>query len=342
MPSAILMVDDAGPGRTWLGPPQTLDATNTLFGGPSLSFDGSTRFWTTGSNLDEHQLQSGDFSVDGWLRFEGLGAGYSQGVVLGKAASFDQSYFVWVNSAGDFGFTYTTGGNSGSGVTTSAPGAVALHTWHHFEVTRRGTALHLFVDGVLKTTAVLSGTFYNSTVPLDIGRIAVSGFEYYWKGQLREIRVSKGSAGHTATFTPPAAPSTADAFTTVLLHGDQLVTPASTLAVGRPTKVVGSAPTSTLKRMMAPAMLRDLQYGGSGKVVGDVAIDDTPDVPVSRKVWLIRLRDAAVIRETWSNAATGAYAFLNVEMGQKYAVMTFDHNHVFNAVVADNLSPEPM
>lgn len=79
---------------------------------------------------------------------------------------------------------------------------------------------------------------------------------------------------------------------------------------------------------------------GRGRVAGTVKEKGTPDAPVYRKVRLIRERDGLLIREAWSNPATGAYSFDYVDELQKFTVLSYDHTGAFRAVVADGQIPE--
>lgn len=85
-------------------------------------------------------------------------------------------------------------------------------------------------------------------------------------------------------------------------------------------------------------------HGGQCRVSGDVAIDvagDAPDTPVRRRVRLLDQASGALMRETWSDASTGAYTFDHVRPGA-VIVMTEDHTGVYNAVVSDAVQPVPM
>ena len=66
------------------------------------------------------------------------------------------------------------------------------------------------------------------------------------------------------------------------------------------------------------------------------------DLPVSRRVLLIDERANFVVRETWSDPATGAYAFLHINPEIQYLVISYDYQQNFRAAVADNLTAEPM
>lgn len=86
--------------------------------------------------------------------------------------------------------------------------------------------------------------------------------------------------------------------------------------------------------------VRDMQYGGDGTITGSVKVAGTPsNVPVSRKVRLIRDVDAICIRETWSDPVTGAYTFADIERSVSYTVLSYDYTESFRAVVADRVVP---
>lgn len=85
----------------------------------------------------------------------------------------------------------------------------------------------------------------------------------------------------------------------------------------------------------------DALDGGRFKIVGTLKVKGTPDTPVARKVLLFEYRSMRVIRETWSNPVTGAYAF-NLIKNQQYVVLADDYTATYRAVVADKILPEAM
>ena len=86
--------------------------------------------------------------------------------------------------------------------------------------------------------------------------------------------------------------------------------------------------------------VRDMQYGGAGTVTGTVKVKGTPNnIPVARKVRLIRDVDAICIREVWSDAVTGEYTFSWVDQHVSYTVLSYDYTENFRAVVADRVVP---
>lgn len=112
---------------------------------------------------------------------------------------------------------------------------------------------------------------------------------------------------------------------------------------GGPVMVYGSeALLQTVKLSVSGGAIKDVTSGllgqGIGRVRGTVKETGTPTSPVFRRVRLIRERDGFLIREVWSDKVTGAYDFTYVDELQTWTVVSYDHNHNYRAVVADNLT----
>lgn len=88
-------------------------------------------------------------------------------------------------------------------------------------------------------------------------------------------------------------------------------------------------------------LARDATNGGDHRVFGTVVIDDSPDIPVQRLVRLFIKQNAQMVRAVWSDPVTGAYSFPRVK-DQQYFVIAHDYLNVYDAVVHDNITPEPM
>lgn len=102
-----------------------------------------------------------------------------------------------------------------------------------------------------------------------------------------------------------------------------------------------SATGTTRTRMIdAPVRARDTAFGGAGRIAGTVAEKATPNTPLHRRVRLHRDVDGLCVRETWSDAATGAYEFTGIDPAQRYTAIAYDYAHNHRAVAADNLTPE--
>lgn len=78
-------------------------------------------------------------------------------------------------------------------------------------------------------------------------------------------------------------------------------------------------------------------FGGLLRIVGSVK--NTPDMPVRRRVRLHEQRSGRVVREVWSDAVTGAYAFERLAAGTYY-VTSFDHTGAYGGVIETDVVPE--
>jgi hypothetical protein len=101
-------------------------------------------------------------------------------------------------------FNYSTDGSATSTKTVSWTPTVG--TWYHVAVSRSGNDLKLFVDGTQQgaTQDVTGVTIYNSTSTLTVGATGVP--DNYFGGYIDELRISKGTARYTSTFTPETIP----------------------------------------------------------------------------------------------------------------------------------------
>lgn len=125
------------------------------------------------------------------------------------------------------------------------------------------------------------------------------------------------------------------------------VTPvARVVAVGGPPPIVitdYNPPGATKVAVGAPVVALDVVDAGLFRVAGTVAEKGVPtNLPLRRKVRLFNERDGRFIRETWSDATTGAYVFNEVRGDVTYTVVSYDYTNMYRAVIADNLTATPM
>ncbi len=288
----------------------------------------------------------GDFTIEGHGKYTttGVNQAFFSAYKTPSIVNGGDEYELFSRSGSSQRLTFYVGTGTNLIVGITTPGT---NTYCHWALVRSGSTTTLYTNGVVQGSTATAVDFANRVFAFGAwltGTEPLIGF-------LDEIRISS-MARYTAAFTPPSAAfptggSDPDWSSVLALlsfdASDMTATGAYSLA-GVPGKaeLPGWFTTSSLADQMGLLNLTDIYFGGTGKVVGDVAIDDDPDIPVARRVWLIRMRDGALIRETWSDAVTGAYSFFGVDITQRYAVLAFDQTHVFNAVIADNIPAEPM
>lgn len=221
---------------TWTGDVRSVttgpytETNNNCF---SASFNGAS-----GSNViveDNDGLDGfdGDFTIEFWIQYYSFP---SISVILDKGwnGSAYAPYLFYTSGTSLLLYSSSTGSswNITSG-TAIATGLVAGR-WYHIAVSRSGSSMRFFVNGVLGTTVTTTATFVNRTDRLFVGS---SGNHANWfNGLLSNLRIVKGTAVYTSSFDPPIEPLTAISGTTLLLF-NQPVAKHNSLIVNDSSKV---------------------------------------------------------------------------------------------------------
>jgi hypothetical protein len=86
----------------------------------------------------------------------------------------------------------------------SSTGAISLNQWSHIAITRNGSNIRLFINGVLNGTADSTTASIGAGTAASIGSFN-SGNQYTFSGYMDDLRITKGIARYTTNFTPPTA-----------------------------------------------------------------------------------------------------------------------------------------
>lgn len=220
-------------------------ANNTVF------LDSSTNNFTVTRNGDTYQGSFSPHNPNGWSAFfDGSGdylqtpAGSATTIIdgtLSAARTFTIESWIYMtaytNSSipsliGDMnptaGIDYWSFGTNSSGqvllfwydgAEKRATGntVIPLYSWAHIAVSVSSGAIKLFVNGQLQT---ITGTSTLTTATGSLGYLTIgqwnnSSTNAYF-GYVSNLRIVKGTALYTANFTPPTAPLTAVANTSLL------------------------------------------------------------------------------------------------------------------------------
>ena len=83
------------------------------------------------------------------------------------------------------------------------PSNIVVGEWNHIALSKSGTTVRLFINGIVVATNT-SSVSYTNTLPIGLG-VQLSTATNYLSGYMQDVRVTKGLARYTTTFTPPAA-----------------------------------------------------------------------------------------------------------------------------------------
>ena len=184
-----------------------ISTAQSKFGGSSMLFDGSNDYLSVGGSEWNSNLNSGDFTVEFWIRFNTIGTPY---IIQNYNGSNGWGVAMWSGGGGTNyfdGFWYSGGwkyiqydvGGSSQYTTASAD------TWYHVAFVRDGNDWSLYLNGTLEGTRTgLSGSITSSSLgSLEIGR--KYNDTYYVDGYIDDLRITKGLARYTSNFTPPTS-----------------------------------------------------------------------------------------------------------------------------------------
>lgn len=184
-------------------------------GGWSNYFDGTGDFLAVPSNA-ALSFGTGDFTVECWVYYPPISNSNGKMILDARPTSTNGSFWtLGANSTGVVGFTTMTSGGTTVSDTTARP-----NQWVHYAATRSGTSLRLFANGTLVASATDSSNISSSGLFIGTNAFFSSAPDTFWLGYISNVRVIKGTAVYTSTFTPPTAPLTPIANTSLLTCAD--------------------------------------------------------------------------------------------------------------------------
>jgi hypothetical protein len=197
--SGSTFTDSSGTPKTvTAGGNATQSATQSKFGGKSAYFDGNGDYLTLSSSVDL-TFGTGDFTVEMWFRSEAHPTEYA--TLFGGTAS--GSLLLNLRDSNSNGTPDAVAVNRyGTAGTFNESYAFVQNQWYHIALTRSSGSLRLFVDGTQVGSTATDNTDYFRTND-SVGYAGAAGQPY--RGYIDDLRITKGVARYTATFTPPTA-----------------------------------------------------------------------------------------------------------------------------------------
>ena len=172
-------------GATW-------QTTVSKFYGGAVDFDGSG-----GHLVIPHdaglQFGTGDFTIEGWFYSQSAPSTYP--TVISK---YDPSGFSWIIRLSNTKQIIWYDGSN----TASAANAFSYNSWNHFAAVRSGGTVVMYLNGSSVLSRVDSND-YNDTNQIHIARQDRTNTANWFDGSIQDIRIYKGIAKYTSSFTPP-------------------------------------------------------------------------------------------------------------------------------------------
>lgn len=195
-------------------------ATSPL--GPAIAFDGTGDYFDLGDHED-FDLTNQNFCMEAFIKIPATNV--ALGIASKNAAGGNTGWSWFYNSDKTLIFAWNVA-NSGTYLSYSWA-SVLPNVGYHVAVCRNGTALNMFVNGVLVATKDVTGnSITTNTATMKVGYgTSFSGAnvwaaDLFFSGFIREFRL-RNDAYYTTAFTPSQNGFTVDANTKLYIKGDE-------------------------------------------------------------------------------------------------------------------------
>jgi hypothetical protein len=215
-------VDDSPNRYTITRAGNVAPSTFTPFGDSwSNYFDGSGDYLSVADNA-ALELGSGDFTMEAWINIGAYQTTInSDSTIRSAIITKENSYTLQLWSSNTTSWGGLVLGYHTANTSWQAGLAIAyqfqLNVWYHIAVSRQGSSFRFFINGSMVGSAqTISGTLSDYANALTIGGRTTAGYLEYFNGYISNVRIVKGTALYTSSFTPSKSPLTAVSGTSLL------------------------------------------------------------------------------------------------------------------------------
>ena len=186
-----------------------ISTAQSKFGGASMYFDGSGDKASLSAS-PEWVFGIQDFTIEAWMYLMNGGQSYARLMHFGPFWLNDNAWGINAYDA-DFPGKLTFASFKLGGRLCVSTSTIALNTWYHIAVTRQNGVFRLFVNGILESTnsSYISDTIEPvgaTTNTFTVGSSATTSGDEDMQGYIDDLRITKGVARYTSSFTPPSQP----------------------------------------------------------------------------------------------------------------------------------------
>jgi hypothetical protein len=194
----------------------------------SVYFDGSGDYLTTASDA-AFGFGTGDFTIEGWIY---TNSSSTQRII---SSSENNGELLLVNSGGNVYLNWFDGSSDFGNSSNFVP----QNSWAHVAVTRSSGSVRLFINGTLSNTPATSTRSYG-TRSVTVGIYGGDNSTQPFNGSISNLRILKGTALYTSSFTVPTSPLTA-------ISNTSLLTCQSTTFIDNSTNALAITPSGNVR-----------------------------------------------------------------------------------------------
>ncbi|MEK7076368.1 MAG: LamG domain-containing protein, partial [Patescibacteria group bacterium] len=201
-PGTTTSIDSSAYARTITLAGGAIGTTSAKFGSGGLGL--STGDYAEIADAADLEIGSGDFTLEGWAYSTVIGDVTYSTTIFGKVTADASGYgpiSIAHNNAGNINVVMSSNGSSWD-IANFSFGAFTLNTAHHYAVSRQGSTIRGFLDGVQGGTATSSAVAIDISAPWRIGKSSYTGGDQSFFGWEDEVLITR-TARYVSNFTPP-------------------------------------------------------------------------------------------------------------------------------------------
>jgi len=170
------------------------------------------RDWLTFPADTAFAFGTDDFTIECFIRLVSYSA---QNTIIGDYNTTTGLNFLWYVTSSTINFSH-------SGGTVSKSYSFSFDTWYHVAVSRQSSTLRFFVNGTQVSTSdtVTTNIANTNSVLVGANNDDPSFPKWPMDGYISNLRITKGFALYTTTFTIPSRKLTVDTYTSFLILVD--------------------------------------------------------------------------------------------------------------------------
>ena len=218
----------------------------------STSFNGTSQYLTTSAQSSATYFGTGSFTIECWVYLTSTPA--INDAIVSQVSDWQWSW----NTIAGVGFNYMTTSSKTTDVNT---GPLSLNTWYHLALVRDAstTTTKVFVNGVNTGTNLTTDTTdYTATTGIKIG--SNRSTNAFFPGYISNLRIVKGTAVYTSSFTPSTSPLTAISGTILLTCQNKTFIDNSNTF-----DITTSSPSPTPGQLISPFVGYSVLFNGSSQ-----------------------------------------------------------------------------
>ena len=190
-------------------------SAGTPTGAYQVAFNGTNQYLTTPSTAN-YNLSSGDWTVECWVYVTSNG----NNTILTSGAGGSATWNLWqINNDRSLTWQTNPAGNwNWVNTYSSAVGVIQNNAWTHIAAVRYGSNFSMYVNGVsVYSTNSFSGAATGGTLFIGTYYANYNNDGSYFRGNISNFRIVKGTAVYISAFTTPTSSLTAITNTVLLI-----------------------------------------------------------------------------------------------------------------------------